>query len=140
VSASTSKPGSTRRFRGQSMVEFALVAPLFFMLLFGAIEGGRLIWTNHELVNATREGARLAMVGGSEAQVQATNAAVTQRILDRSAGLRPGQLTVTTTNLGGAPGTTVVVQSTYQFQPIVAMVFGAGSITLTARSAVIIQH
>jgi Flp pilus assembly protein TadG len=129
-----------KRFRGQSIVEFALVGPLFLLMVFGTIEGGRLIWTNHELVNGTREGARLAMVGGSEAQTQATNAAVRQRILDRTTALNPGQLTVTTSGLGGAPGATVTVQSTYQFQPIVGMLLGIGTINLTARSSVIIQH
>ena len=29
-----------RRSRGQALAEFALVAPIFFLLLFGIIEGG----------------------------------------------------------------------------------------------------
>jgi hypothetical protein len=49
------------------MVEFALVAPLFFLLLFGIIEGGRLIFYLNILNNATRDGARYAIVHGSNA-------------------------------------------------------------------------
>jgi hypothetical protein len=49
------------------MVEFALVAPLFFLLLFGVIEGGRFVFYYEMLNNATREGARYAIVHGSNA-------------------------------------------------------------------------
>ena len=47
------------------MVEFALVAPLFFLLLFGIIEAGRFIFYYETLNNATREGARYAIVNGA---------------------------------------------------------------------------
>jgi Flp pilus assembly protein TadG len=30
---------------GAAVIEFALVAPMFLMLLFGSIEFGRLLWT-----------------------------------------------------------------------------------------------
>lgn len=50
--------------RGQAMVEFALVAPVFFLLLFAVIEGGRFIFYYESLANATREGARYAIVHG----------------------------------------------------------------------------
>ena len=46
------------------MVEFALVAPLFFLLLFGIIEAGRFIFYYQTLNHATREGARYAIVNG----------------------------------------------------------------------------
>jgi hypothetical protein len=52
------------RSRGQSLAEFALVAPLFFLLLFGIIEAGRFIFYYETLNNATREGARYAIVNG----------------------------------------------------------------------------
>ena len=51
--------------RGQALAEFALVAPIFFLLLFGVIEGGRFIFYYETLNNATREGARYAIVHGS---------------------------------------------------------------------------
>jgi hypothetical protein len=47
------------------MVEFALVAPLFFLLLFGIIEAGRFVFYHEILANATREGARYAIVNGA---------------------------------------------------------------------------
>jgi Flp pilus assembly protein TadG len=42
------------------MVEFAIVASIFFSLIFGVIEGGRLLFTYHQVNHAAREGARYA--------------------------------------------------------------------------------
>src|SRR2546430_15916695 len=47
------------RFRaGQSMVEFAVLAPIFFLLLLGTIDLGRAVYTYNAISNAAREGAR----------------------------------------------------------------------------------
>jgi len=54
-----------RRRRGASAVEFAIVAPIFFLLLFGMIEFGRMLMVQQLLTNATREGARFAVLEGS---------------------------------------------------------------------------
>jgi hypothetical protein len=54
-----------RSSRGQAMVEFALVAPVFFVLLFAVIEAGRFVLYYQTLANATREGARYAIVHGA---------------------------------------------------------------------------
>jgi len=48
--------------RGAAMVEFAMIALVFFMILFGIIEFGRLLFTYNTLVEATRRGARVAAV------------------------------------------------------------------------------
>jgi Flp pilus assembly protein TadG len=53
-----------RKTRGQALVEFALVAPLFFLFMFAIIEGARFVFYNEMLNNATREGARYAIVHG----------------------------------------------------------------------------
>jgi TadE-like protein len=42
-----------------------LIAPLFFLLLFAIIEAGRFILYYEVLTNATREGARYAIVNGA---------------------------------------------------------------------------
>jgi len=53
-----------RRSRGQSLVEFALVFPLFVVLLFGFFDVGRLVYVNNAVAQAAREGARWASVAG----------------------------------------------------------------------------
>lgn len=48
--------------RGQSLVEFALVLPIFLMLVFGLIDTGRFVFMHSALSQAAREGARLGAV------------------------------------------------------------------------------
>lgn len=55
--------GSISRFtksgqRGQELVEFALVLPILFLVLFGAIDLGRLFHATITITNAARVGAR----------------------------------------------------------------------------------
>lgn len=45
---------------GQTLVEFALVLPVFLLLLFGLLDVGRYVYMNSILSQAAREGARLA--------------------------------------------------------------------------------
>lgn len=54
-----------RRDGGQGLVEFALVIPVFLMLLFGLIDGSRLVFQHSILSQAAREGARTASVEAS---------------------------------------------------------------------------
>ena len=51
--------------RGQSLVEFALIAPAFFIFLFGAMEASLFINAQATLDDATREGARVGAICGS---------------------------------------------------------------------------
>ena len=44
------------------MAEFAVVATFFFMLVFGIIEFGRLLYTHNALTDAARRGARYAVI------------------------------------------------------------------------------
>jgi Flp pilus assembly protein TadG len=55
----TTSPGTSR---GQGLVEFALVLPIFLLMLFGLIDGGRYVYLNSVVSQAAREGARLATV------------------------------------------------------------------------------
>ncbi|MCO6455567.1 MAG: pilus assembly protein [Pirellulaceae bacterium] len=55
------------RRRGASVVEFALVAPVFVLLVLGMIEYGRMIMVQQIITNASREGARQAVLDGATA-------------------------------------------------------------------------
>jgi TadE-like protein len=52
--------------RGQAMVEFALIFPIFILLMVGLFDLGRVIWVNDTLANAAREAARYAIVHGAK--------------------------------------------------------------------------
>lgn len=55
------------RTRGQALVEFAIVLPIFLTLFIGAIDLGRVIWAGDSLAAAAREAARFAIVHGGSA-------------------------------------------------------------------------
>lgn len=50
---------------GAAAVEFAVVAPLFFLLVFGMVEFGRMVMIQQVITNASREGARKAVLDGA---------------------------------------------------------------------------
>ena len=45
---------------GASATELALMLPLLLVLMFVGVEGGHIIWTQHKLTEAVRDGARFA--------------------------------------------------------------------------------
>ena len=64
------------RFRGQAVVEFALVVPLLMMFVFGIIDLGRAIYTYNGVSQAAREIARATSIHpgsplGSSAEARA---------------------------------------------------------------------
>ena len=95
---------SLHRERGASAVEFALVAPLLFMLIFGIIGFGIAFMQLQTIRGAVREGARISAVGASASQVQ-------QKVADTSTGIVPaGQVVVTS-----CPGRNTTVDTTASF-------------------------
>jgi Flp pilus assembly protein TadG len=73
---------------GVVAVEAAVVLPVMIILMFGVWEVGRLVQVNQIVINAAREGARLA-AGGYVNSTPVTSAMVTQAVRDylSSAGL-----------------------------------------------------
>lgn len=74
--------------RGQSLVELALVLPLVILILFGIIEFGRIFHSYLLITHASREGARVGIVG-------ATNEEITQRVKDAAPLANADTITVT---------------------------------------------
>lgn len=57
--------------RGQTLVEFALILPVFILILVGLFDAGRLVFAYHTVNNAAREGGREATVNQTLADIQA---------------------------------------------------------------------
>jgi Flp pilus assembly protein TadG len=71
-----------RREGGQALTEFAIVLPIFLLIVFAAIDLGRVIWAADSLANAAREGARFASVhGDAEIVTAATKADIRDETL-----------------------------------------------------------
>lgn len=56
--------------RGQSLVEFALVLPIFVLVLVGIFDVGRAVYAYNTINNAARQGARLAIVDQTPQHIQ----------------------------------------------------------------------
>jgi Flp pilus assembly protein TadG len=84
--------------RGAAVVEFALVTGIVCVLLLAGVEVGRLLWTWNAAVDATRHGARLAVVCDRDAE------AVSRAVLARTPGLRAAQVSVMWLDASGQAG------------------------------------
>ena len=99
--------------RGASMVEFALAATAFLLVLFGIIEFGRALYMYHTVDNAARLGARWAMVRGATScsdskpvdKCDATPDDIQTYVRDTVPLADSGTLNVATAWSGGAFGT-----------------------------------
>lgn len=56
------RAGEGQRERGASLVEFALIVPVFCLLLFGMVTGGLTLTRQNSVENAVREGTRFGAV------------------------------------------------------------------------------
>lgn len=154
---------------GQALVEFALVAPFFFLLLFGIIEAGRFVVYYETLSNATREGARYAIVHGSNSfcpsgpMPPSTPAPsgcydrdgnnVTQRVRESAFGLLGSGVTVKTFwdpqpqvdgtyvngPLGNGRESAVKVTARYTYAALIPLV-PLPSITVSAESNLVVNN
>lgn len=97
--------------KGQSLVEFVLVVPVFLLLVFAIVDFGVGFHAWISVTNGSREGARLGSVGASAIQVEDV-------VRAKTANLDQDLLTVTVTNAEGAPGEPVTVEVEYEFEYI----------------------
>ncbi|MGI9605852.1 MAG: TadE/TadG family type IV pilus assembly protein [Acidimicrobiales bacterium] len=76
---------ATLRERGAAMVEFALISPVFFLLLFGGIEMGLIFRSHLAIEDMSRNAARVASVQRDDPNA---DRAILQVIVDRTANLQ----------------------------------------------------
>ena len=105
---------SNRRERGQSMVEFALLLPIFLVVIFIIVDFGVGISRWVILTNSTREGARLGAVGASTAEIQVKVATTSNSLLDE-ADVNVYYLDKDDNGDPGDRGDSVVVESDYEY-------------------------
>jgi Flp pilus assembly protein TadG len=119
------------------MVEFAIVAPVTFLLLLGLLIGGLGIFRYQQVARLSRDGARWASVHGTQYALDTKNPAATaqdiynQAIAPNATGLNLSKLTYSVTwNTSNSPyhmamvngqqvkvANTVTVSITYQWIP-----------------------
>jgi len=132
--------------RGAATVEFAIIFTLLIALLFGIIEFGILIYDNHVLTNASREGARAGLVmrtprlSDNEIQTIIRNYAEeymvtfgpTSTLIFESSPpwITPSQSSRT----GLLFGTELKINVKYSYRFLILSGFGLGPITLEAET------
>lgn len=133
--------GRRTRDRGQSLVEFALVIPIFVLVIMGIIDLGRAVYGYNTANNAAREAARLAIVDQTFADIK--DRAVQRAV---SLGLTPADVSVdfrtaddpgTAGSCGaGAIGCLATVEVRYTYEaatPVIGNVIGPISIVGTSQ-------
>jgi len=98
--------------KGQALVEFTLLVPIFLLLLFAIIDFGMGFYSWITVTNAAREGARLGVVMATSQQIE-DRVYQTADLPNEST-----QMTVTVTNAQGQPGESVVVKVDYDYDLI----------------------
>ncbi len=121
--------GHFGRTRGQSLVEFAVVLPVFLMIAFATLDFGVAIDTSLTVSNAAREGARLGTTQPSVAAIQGRVREVAGRLDDPNL-----TISVSCKTSGGAAcpggmagataGTSLVVRVGYPYRVMTPIAFG----------------
>lgn len=131
--------------RGQSLAEFALVLPVFLLILMALFDVGRAVFAYNGLTNAVREGARLAIVNqdktlvAQRAQEMAFGTAITTTPVNLTRFYRalPNSDDVTSNPVCNpvAVGCIAVVAGDSQWSAITPIIGNfIGPITIRARS------
>ena len=107
----------------QSLVEFALILPIFLLLITGLFDLARAVWQENTLAYAAREGTRWAIVhgSGSVTPVGPVNSAEPNiSSIVRNAAVGVGSITISTAwpDGGNDRGQRVSVDATSTFIPL----------------------
>lgn len=79
--------------KGAAAVEFAMVAPLFFLAVIGILEFGRGLMVQQTIINSTRAGAREAAL--PDATISSVTTTVVDFLADASIKITADNVTVT---------------------------------------------
>jgi Flp pilus assembly protein TadG len=137
--------------RGQALVEFALVLPIFVLLMVAIFDLGRAAFAYNTLTNAAREGARMAIVNQYKPSIVA-------RAKQQTAIVELNDPSVTVNfyqvNADGTPNTstpcaliavgcmaTVSFEATYEpITPLIGNIVFKSGVTFSATSTLSVEY
>jgi len=94
-------------FSGQSLVEFALIFPVFFFLITGFLDLGKAVSNYSSLTNAVREATRYAIVHKTDlnnAFTNPTNNTLQDKVMEHAVGMTLNRADIVVTVLKDAKG------------------------------------
>ena len=125
------KRGFIKNQHGQAMVELALVLPILLILLMSIIEFGRVYHSYLIITNASREGARVAVLGKTDSDI-------TNRVNEVSSGLDLPELqtTITPSSAARTSGVSTTVEVRYRISLVFSLfdAFVPNPLTITSRT------
>jgi Flp pilus assembly protein TadG len=122
--------------RGQTLVEFALIAPVIFILLFGIIDFGMYLDHRITLQHAIREGARYAAVHATCEDLRSRTAEESHGIVDAAeVCVRYFDSDGTTPTNPAAAGDVVEVSAPLNYDVPLFDRFGLGDITVNVSGS-----
>jgi TadE-like protein len=128
--------------RGTALVEFALIAPFLFLLLFGIIDFGRALNYYNQVTQLAGQGARAAAVNRMPDGTAITSGSALQNQLVQFTGqpeLKNGEVVCIEAPLPTQVGQPVTVKVSYQFHflPLIGLAGGAlGGLNLSSTQTV----
>jgi Flp pilus assembly protein TadG len=134
--------GANTKQAGQSVVEFAILLPVFLLMLLGLIEWGFLLWTRTTFANAVREGAReSAVITDWGTNFSARQTEIRNLVIDRLQGLPTsetsgisGRIAIGfTPNITSIQSITVSIEN-QPYVPVIGFTSVAVPATLTASA------
>ena len=134
----TAERGLERAQAGQSLAELPIVLVLFLVVMFGIVDGSRLILAYNTVSLSAREGVRYAVVRGASSGRRASEADIAAFVQSKTVGV-PVDVEVTW-NPDSNPGSTVVVQVTNVFTPVAPFPLVPRSVNLTSRARMVISR
>ena len=127
-----------KRERGTSAVEFALIMPIFLLVIIGVGELSRAIWIYGTVAHAAREGTRYALVRGAENKAPVTAADV-ESYVRAKAGYGSLLQVTTTWQPDNKAGSIVQVSVQYEFTSV-ASLLPLPPLALSSTSRMVIAH
>jgi Flp pilus assembly protein TadG len=129
-----------RKQKGAALVEFAVILPLLFLLLFGIVEFSLLLYNQQVITNACREGARAGIVS-REPRLNSTEITQIVNTYSKAHLVTFGDAISAATNIDNSGGTSfgddLKVRVTYRYDFLVLPEFindFVGDIDLAAEA------
>ena len=127
--------------RGVAAAEFALLLPVFLLILFGTIEFGMIMYGREIVTNAAREGARAGIVQGPPKRTSGDITTIANNYLTGT-GVNQADVTFTPAGVGLVSPNQLTVTAVYNYNfliPYIPTVVGIPS-PLVITTQVVMRH
>jgi Flp pilus assembly protein TadG len=122
-----------RKESGQDLAEYALILPIFLLVVMSIFDMGRAVYAYSALQNSVREGARYGIIHPDDI------VGIENIVRQKAVGLDLRGLNVSTTY---PTDETIQVGATFRFQivtPIISALFGSNELTFKGQATMHIE-